>query len=86
MGGKSVAGFFDQTPGFPVSGGAGGQSQAIAHGDCGLFGYGGATRLLVPGAPRPSTARRDREHDKTEPNHHHTHEFEGKGVHGNSPQ
>jgi hypothetical protein len=43
-------------------------------------------RLLVPDAPRPSTARRDRKHGETEPNHHHSHEFEGKGVHGNSPQ
>ena len=41
--------------------------------------------LLVSDVPRPSTARRDREHDETEPNHHHSHEFESKGVHGNSP-
>ena len=43
-------------------------------------------RLLVPNAPRPSTARRNCEHDETEPNQHHSYEFEGKGVHDNSPR
>jgi hypothetical protein len=40
--------------------------------------------LLVPGVPRPAPARRYREYDETESNHHHSHEFESKGVHGNS--
>jgi hypothetical protein len=42
--------------------------------------------LLVPDVSRPPTARGDREHDETEPNHHHSDEFECKGVHGNSPR
>ncbi len=38
---------------------------------------------LVPDAPRTPAACRNREHDETEPNHHHSYEFEGKCVHGN---
>jgi hypothetical protein len=84
--GKSVGAFFDQAPGQPVSGGAGGQSPGTAHGIAGRSGTEARLRLLVPDAPRPAPARRDREHDETEPNHHHSHEFESKGVHGNSPR
>jgi hypothetical protein len=53
-----------------------------------LSGYGRPpeNRLLVPDVSRAATARRDREHDQAEPNHHHSHEFESKGVHGNSPR
>jgi hypothetical protein len=43
-------------------------------------------RLLVPDAPRTSTSRRDREHGETEPDHHHSNEFEDKNIHGNSPR
>ena len=56
-----------------------------AYGIAGPSGPEARPGLLVPDVPRSSTARRDRKHDETEPNHHHSHEFESKDVHGNSP-
>jgi hypothetical protein len=41
--------------------------------------------LLIPDVPGLPAAGRDREHDQTEPDHHHSHKFECKCVHGNSP-
>jgi hypothetical protein len=84
IGGKRVVAFFGQAPGQPVS--EGGQLPIAARGIAGLSDTEAGPGLLVPDVPRPPTARRDREHDETEPNHHHSHKFEGKGVHGNSPQ
>ena len=86
MGGKSVAGVFRPISDFqkrrqPSAAGIV-RHRAQEAGPSGTEAWFG---LLVPGVSRPSTARRDREHGETEPNHHHSDEFESKGVHGNSP-
>lgn len=42
--------------------------------------------LLVTNVSRRPAGGWNREHDETERNHYQSHEFEGKGVHGNPPQ